>query len=329
MSAPRVLVVDAECPDAAVIADAARVLHAGGLVAFPTETVYGLGGLALEASSILRIYAAKGRPGTHPLIAHVLGEEDAKRVAKTWPPLASALAKAFWPGPLTLVVPKNDAVPAELTGGGGSVGIRAPMHPVARALLAATNAPIAAPSANAFQEVSPTRAAHVVKSLGGAVDLVLDGGACAHGIESTVVELGADGTLRVLRPGAIPIAALQAFGPVTYETLAPTTDVRRASPGQDARHYAPKATLVVTARDAMPSATREGMRIGAIYRGKGGEIDAMVIRVLPADPQGYAALLFATLHDLDDAGCDVVLVEAPPEDAAWLAVRDRLARASH
>ena len=262
------------------------------------------------------------------MIAHVLGEDDAKTVAKTWPPLASALAKAFWPGPLTIVLPKNDVVPDELTGGGESVGIRAPVHPVARALIAATHAPIAAPSANAFQEVSPTRASHVVKSLGGAVDLVLDGGACAHGIESTVVLLEGE-TIRVLRPGAISIAALQAFGPVTYETLAPSTEALRASPGQDAKHYAPKATLVVTARAAMPSATREGKRIGAIYRENKGEIDAMITRVLPADPEGYAALLFATLHDLDDAGCDVVLVEAPPEDDAWLAVRDRLARASH
>ena len=325
---PRVIVALRTHPDPAAIEEAARVLRAGGLVAFPTETVYGLGGRALDAASIRRIFEAKGRPPTHPIIAHVEGESQARLLASEWNVLASKLAKAFWPGPLTIVAPKKDHVPAELTGGSDTVGIRAPSHPVARALLAALGEPIAAPSANRFQEVSPTLAAHVVKSLGTRVDLVLDGGPTECGIESTVIEIENESRIRVLRPGSITLPDLRAFGEVVFEKVHAETDAIRASPGLDAKHYAPRARLVIAPRDAMPSAITNAKRAGAIFIGKMAEMRVAETRELPAAAHGFAARLFAALHELDDVGCDVIVVEAPPETEEWLAVRDRLSRAS-
>lgn len=324
---PRVIVVDGAHPDTRAIEEAASLLRAGGLVAFPTETVYGLGARALDGAAIRRIFEAKGRPAAHPVIAHVEGESQALLLAAEWSALASKLARAFWPGPLTIVAPKKSHVPSELTGGGDTVGIRAPSHPVARALLTAFGEPIAAPSANRFQEVSPTRAAHVVKSLGARVDLVLDGGCTDRGIESTVVAIEEETRIVVLRPGSITLEDLRAFGDVVFEARNAESHATRMSPGLDAKHYAPRARLVVSARHDMASAIRDASHAGAIFVGKKAEIGAREVRALPADATGFAAALFATLHDLDDAGCDVVVVEAPPDTEAWLAVRDRLARA--
>ncbi len=359
MSTTRVLRVDPERPDASAIGEAARVLRAGGLVAFPTETVYGLGGRALEADAARRIFAAKGRPATHPLIAHVLDESWAREITSSFGPLSAKLASRFWPGPLTLVLDRAAHVPREVAGGGDTLAVRAPMHPVARALVEALGEPIAAPSANRYQTISPTTAAHVVKSLDGAVDLVLDGGSCARGIESTVVDARGDEVL-VLRPGALDLPTLRAALPGVCVRLASlesdagaglavgavSDSLPRASPGMDARHYAPKARLeIVRGAAAARSRARElasrGQRVGLLSLEKKRSIEAspaaaheaaadpsLLVRALPGAPAGYEAELFAALHELDDRACAVVVVEEPPDEEPWLAARDRLGRAS-
>jgi L-threonylcarbamoyladenylate synthase len=333
----RTLKVDRRQPDPHAIAEAARVLAQGGLVAFPTETVYGLGARALDRDALARIFVAKGRPVAHPLIAHVEDVGAARALAAEWNEHAATLAAAFWPGPLTLVVPRAASVPAEVSGGGPSIAVRAPVHPVARALLAALGEPIAAPSANRYQSISPTRAEHVLKSLDGLIDLVLDGGACEGGIESTVVDL-CHGAPRVLRPGGIDLAALQAIVPATTidDGAAPEENAPRASPGMDARHYAPRATLLLMPDAAELSrralaAKAAGKNVAAVVRG---HVPAelaragVAVHALPEDAPGFGAGLFAALHAIDDAGADVVFVLAVPGDEAWRAVRDRLARAA-
>jgi len=325
--------------DDPAIAEAVRVLRGGGLVAFPTETVYGLGARALDPSAIARVFAAKGRPARHPLIAHVMDETGARALAAAWPYAASILARAFWPGPLTIVVPRAPHVPGAIAGGADSVAVRAPAHPVARAILAALGEPLAAPSANRYQSLSPVTAAHVVKSLGDAVDLVVDGGPTTEGIESTVVDVRG-GDVVVLRPGAIDLAALRAVVPARLHHAEPPADGEgRASPGMDARHYAPRAALILAGagdaeRAAIDARARPGKdgapaKVALVVRAEpSAAIDAsFVVHVLPADAKGYERSLFATLHAADDAGCDVVVVEAVPDGDAWLAARDRLARA--
>lgn len=327
--------VDPVAPAPEAIAEAAAVLRAGGLVAFPTETVYGLGARALDAAAVRAVFEAKGRPPGHPLIAHVLDEAGARRLSREWTDRASRLARAFWPGPLTLIVPRSDVVPPDVTGGGEGVGVRAPRHPVARALIAALgrDEAIAAPSANRYQSLSPTTAAHVLKSLAGRVDLVLDGGSCDAGIESTVVDARGD-VARVLRPGAVGVAELRAVEPDLEVVAAAVAEgAERASPGLDVRHYAPRARLVVAdSRDAAlraaAAARGEGARAGVVLRGEPPAADALAdVITLPDDAKRWEASLFATLHALDDAGCDVIVVERPPpDDEAWLAVADRLRR---
>jgi L-threonylcarbamoyladenylate synthase len=336
------LPLDPRAPDASVIGRAAGVLRGGGLVAFPTETVYGLGARAWDARAIARIFEAKGRPATHPLIAHVVDAAQARELAAAWPERADLLARAFWPGPLTLVVERNGRVPAALSGGGPSVAVRAPAHAIAQALIRALGDPVAAPSANVYQGVSPTTAAHVLKQLGDRVDMVLDGGACAQGIESTVVDVRG-GAARVLRPGGVGLPQLRSVLP---DVQAPPTaertvsdDAERASPGMDVRHYAPRASLVLAPEGEGVCALAaklagRGARVGLIARGRppAGLVDGVLARTLPDDPEGYARLLYATLHDLDDAAVDAIVVEDVPragdESDAWLAVADRLTRAA-
>jgi L-threonylcarbamoyladenylate synthase len=234
----RVLRVDPTHPDPVAIAEAAGVLERGGLVAFPTETVYGLGARGLHAEEVAKIFAAKGRPAGHPVILHVDGDARARALAAEWSDTAALLARDFWPGPLTLVVPRAPNVPPEVSGGLDTVGIRAPNHAVALALIRAVGEPLAAPSANAHTHISPTTADHVLRSLGDKVDLILDAGACAHGIESTVVEVGTGGSaLRVLRPGAITLDQLRAVDPNAVDAAGIIEgDAPRAAPGRAAKH---------------------------------------------------------------------------------------------
>jgi L-threonylcarbamoyladenylate synthase len=331
-----ILRVDPARPDPAIIDEAAGILRAGGLVAFPTETVYGLGARAKDPHAVVRIFAAKGRPANHPVIAHVLGETDAAGLSASWGDRASRFARAFWPGPLTLIVPRAEHVPASLGGGTASLGVRAPRHPVARAILAALGEPIAAPSANRYQGLSPTRAEHVAASLGERVELIVDGGPCAEGVESTVLDLQGE-VPRILRPGAIDLLALRGIDPrVVYGDAAPLAATKeRASPGMDARHYAPRApvTLAASRAEAMAEAelrAERGETVGVVVRAAGrdrGDARVVVVR-LPEDPRGYAQALYATLHDLDARGVDAIVVEAVPEGDAWAAIADRLRRAS-
>ena len=327
-----------------MIAEATAVLAAGGLVAFPTETVYGLGARGLHAADVLRIFAAKRRPHGHPLILHVEGEEMATRHAASWPAHASALARAFWPGPLTLVVARAAHVPNEATGGLATVGLRAPRHPVALALIRAAGEPLAAPSANAHMHVSPTTAAHVVRSLGDRVDLVLDAGPCTHGIESTVVDMTMDPP-RVLRAGAAGLEAIRAVVPgVTYDVITVVDNTARASPGLASKHYAPRTRVIAVASEGdflegLSNVAAGGKRIGAvIYSARaGGDVRSAVERgvvtlatlaTLPDDADGYARAIFAALHEADEAGLDALVIEGVPDQPSWWAVADRLRRAA-
>lgn len=316
---------------ARAIERAAALLRAGGLVAFPTETVYGLGALALDPNAVGRIFEAKGRPSHNPLIVHVSNVEGALEVVSTWPKSASALADAFWPGPLTLVLPKDPKVPAEISAGLGTVGVRAPAHPVARRLLERVGAPIAAPSANRYMAVSPTTAAHVAKGLLGRIDAILDGGSTPLGIESTVLDLS--GELPVLlRPGAIAADEIEAVvGPIARGAGAIAEGGPRASPGLDRRHYAPDAAVEILAATALRERLRGGAHppsVGVIARGARPEDAAAGTWLqLPDDAAGYSRQLYAALHALEDAGVATILVEEVPAGAAWDGVRDRLSRA--
>jgi L-threonylcarbamoyladenylate synthase len=332
----RVLVVDPNAPDPASIEEAVRVLRDGKLVGIPTETVYGLAARALDAAAVGKVYAAKGRPLSHPLIAHVLDEAQARALAASWPERASLLARAFWPGPLTLVVERSPRVPAEIAGGDASIAVRAPSHPVARAVIASLGEPLAAPSANRYQGLSPTTAPHVVKELGDAVDLVLDAGHCDAGIESTVVDVRSH-PARVLRHGAVGIAALRRVVPDVEVAEAGVAGASaRPSPGMGSRHYAPRARLILA--DTWVEAQRiafglagTGARVGLVTHEKRATSvpeQRVLVRALPREPAQYARLLYGTLHDLDDAGVDAIVVQGVPDDEAWWAVADRLRRGS-
>jgi L-threonylcarbamoyladenylate synthase len=333
----RILAVDPVRPQPAVVAEAVRILRAGGLVAFPTETVYGLGASALDEGAVRRVFAAKGRPLGHPLIAHVEGEERARSLARAWPEMASRLARAFWPGPLTLVVDRAMHVPEVVSGGGESIAVRVPAHPVALAIIEGLGGPVAAPSANRHQEISPTLAAHVVAQLGEYVDLVLDAGPCATGIESTVLDVRGNAA-RVLRPGAASVRALREIvGDLEVLDENAMEGVGRASPGMGARHYAPQARLRIVetmadARSTVQDLSAEGRRAGVIACEDPTALawpEGTVVRVLGSAPEGYARLLYATLHDLDEAGVRAIVVVRVPRDEAWSAIADRLRRAAH
>ncbi|MBX3224381.1 MAG: threonylcarbamoyl-AMP synthase [Labilithrix sp.] len=337
VAVPRVLAVDPAKPDPAAIAEAAAVMQRGGLVAFPTETVYGLGARGLRAEEVRKIFAAKGRPPGHPVILHVDGEAMARSLAAEWSSSASRLAAELWPGPLTLVVPRAPAVPPEVSGGLDTVGIRAPNHPVALALIQAVGEPLAAPSANAHTHVSPTTAEHVVRSLGDRVDLVLDAGSAAFGIESTVLSLAHDPP-RVLRPGAVSLERLRALEPrVVHESASIEGDQARAAPGMAAKHYAPRTGVLLAARGGEGVARaleRSGLaraRVAAIVvtdGARGAAAGCAPVVVLPDSPEGYAHGLFAALHEVDAAGVDLVVIEEVPAEPGWWAVADRLTRAA-
>ncbi len=315
------------------IARAAALLAAGGLVAFPTETVYGLGASARNPVAVARVFAAKGRPAEHPLIVHLAEAQDLEQWARTVPEAARCLARAFWPGPLTLVLPRRPEVADAITGGQDSVALRVPAHPVALALLAAAG-PLVAPSANRFGRVSPTTAAHVRDELGAAVDLILDGGPCAVGVESSIVGLLGEAPV-LLRPGGVSPARLEAVlgQPLMLPDRAGGADHPRV-PGVLASHYAPATPLEVWPAGALAARANEllqrGLRVTVLALGEAAGLPVSAhVEPMPADAAGYARVLYATLRRLDNAGHGLILVEAPPESPDWLAVRDRLARAAH
>ena len=326
------------------IGPAVDVLRRGGLVAFPTETVYGLGADATNPVAVRRIFAAKGRPGTNPLIAHVADERVARRYAAAWPEAAGRLAARFWPGPLTLVLPKGPAIADEVTAGLATVGLRVPDHPLALELLKAFDGPVAAPSANRSNHVSPTTAQHVRDDLGNAVDLVVDGGPCAVGIESTVLDLTGP-VPRILRPGGVSREQIeQVVGPVEAAAggVAPVA-LPAASPGQHAVHYAPTTPAfrfdpgqwpdVVRAIEASPAGSTAVLFAGGRGRyrkqwpGPKGQ-RTFNTSELRHDPASYAQQLYSTLRGLDAMGLRAIYVEMPPDRPEWAAVRDRLRRAT-
>ncbi len=307
---------------------AVDILRAGGLVAFPTETVYGLGADASSAQAVRRIFAVKGRPADHPLIVHLAPGAELTRWVRELPPAARALADHFWPGPLTLILPRARGVIDEVTGGQDTVGVRVPSHPVARALLEAFGGGLAAPSANRFGRISPTTARHVLDELGDRVDLILEGGACEVGIESTIIDLSS-GAPVLLRPGRIAKAEIEALLGVLVADSAASSP--RAS-GTLAAHYAPRLPLQLVSPEQIEAVAREesARRSIGVLAVRPKPAGSAVKRWLQAsdDPLAYAHDLYAALRALDEPGCDLIIVERPPPSAAWAAVHDRLRRAA-
>lgn len=300
---------------------AAGIIRRGGLVAFPTETVYGLGANALDPEAVHRIFVAKGRPSTNPLIVHVADIEMAKSIATNWPAAADSLAQRFWPGPLTLVLTKRTHVPDLVTAGLPTVGIRVPAHPVALALIREAGVPVAAPSANRFTQLSPTTAEHVRAGLGDQVDFILDGGPCQVGIESTVLSLAGPSPI-LLRPGMIAKADLEAvIGPVRAFDKTNSPSQPEPSPGLHPRHYSPRTRLIL----GDPPAIGRG---AVIVPGFDKTNSPHPHVYLPNEPAGYAVLIYRTLHDLDQQSLDWIAVQPPPDTPAWSAILDRLRRAA-
>jgi len=340
-----VLAVDPRDPDPRTIEHAANVLRGGGLVAFPTETVYGLGANALDARAVRRIFEAKERAASDPIIVHIADPADLALLVREVPQSARALAERFWPGPLTLVLPKRPEVPAEVTAGLDTVAVRLPSHPVALALIRAAGMPIAAPSANLFTRTSATTAAHVLEDLGGRIEMVLDGGPAVVGLESTVVAIDEAG-IHVLRPGAVPVEAIEAAlredaidVPVTV--AGPRTRV--ASPGMLDKHYAPRAELryirgepeAALARLREELAAQRGRSVGLLLTEEDVEAlgdlarDAPVALLGPTrDIEAMAHRLYAGLRALDGAGVEIIYARQPHGAGLVRAIDDRLRRAA-
>ena len=291
------------------IKEAAERIRAGEVVAFPTETVYGLGANARDAAAVARIYELKGRPASSPLIVHAASIEVARSLVTAWPDEAEVLARRYWPGPLTLVLPKVPAIPDIVTAGLPTVGVRVPNHPLALALIREAGVPIAAPSANRFTGLSATTAEHVREAFGNAVP-VLDGGPCQVGLESTVVSI-ASGRITLLRPGMISLEDVE-------RASAPGINAAHPAPGMHARHYSPRTPLVLTSE---PDA--RGAYVWINVPGHAAHSVKM-----PSTPDGYAARLYSVLHQLDREGWPVISVEPPPDKVEWAAIRDRLQRAA-
>lgn len=292
--------------------EAAARIRRGELVAFPTETVYGLGANALDASAVAKIFELKGRPQSSPLIVHVSSIEMARRYVAEWPPEAEELARRYWPGPLTLVLKKSSEIPDIVTAGLATVGLRVPAHALALKLIEEAGVPIAAPSANRFMRLSPTTAAHVREAFGDAIP-ILDGGPTQVGIESTVVSL-ADGQLKLLRPGMISIGEIE---------QAAAGDGSHPAPGMHARHYSPRTPLILVDGPAnLPD------RRGAYLWWNQAGFTSRSLR-MPRDAAHYAARLYSALHEVDGEGWPWIAVEKPPQKPEWSAIWDRLRRASH
>jgi L-threonylcarbamoyladenylate synthase len=312
-----------------LVKDAVAVLRAGGLVAFPTETVYGLGADAGNPDAVGQVYAAKGRPRDHPLIVHLADFAKVPAWASEIPAAALRLAERFWPGPLTLVFKRAAGVNDVVTGGQDTIALRVPSHPVAQALLTAFGGGIAAPSANRYGRISATTADHVRSELGAAVDLVLDGGPCEVGIESTIVDVsGSRPTL--LRPGNITAEALEQVLGLGLGIAGPASP---RAPGTLEKHYAPQTPLMLMEGDLLielaTSMTRQGEPVAVLARSAMQPLIPDVVWIsAPTDPARFAHDLYSNLRALDSRGCSAILVEAPPLEPAWAAVHDRLARAA-
>ena len=309
------------------IEKAALILRQGGLVAFPTETVYGLGADASNPAALKKIFAAKGRPADHPLIVHIADMSELKKWAAEVPRAAWLLAEKFWPGPLTMVLKRAPHVNDLISGGQNSIGLRVPAHPVAQRLLKAFGSGIAAPSANKFGRLSPTSAEHVRQELGSAVDLVLDGGDCEVGIESTIVDLTRE-TPAILRPGRI---SAQQIGDALLAQLGEQGIDRPRVPGSLASHYAPRLPMKLVHPDQTENYVRQqaGTAVAVLARrGRPKDTKAALWQVAPETPDDFAHNLYAALRRLDDSGCRMIVVEEPPTLPEWVAVRDRLARAA-
>lgn len=324
-------------PTPANLARAAACLRAGGLVALPTETVYGLAANARDDEAVARIFAAKGRPQDHPLIVHVADAEAALAWAGAWSPAAETLAARFWPGPLTLIVARGRDVSLAVTGGLPTVALRVPAHPVALAVLQAFGGGVAAPSANRFGAVSPTTAAHVAEGLGDAVDLVLDGGPCHVGVESTIVDVSqydsGSGVAAVLRPGGVAVEALsEALGQrVAVRGEARHTEVR--APGQLPSHYAPEAQVRLVSEAELPAEAATwaaaGLSVAVLTASPEADWPPGVVPIpFPRDPEAAARRLYEALREVDRQGCHVVLGALPAERGLGLAVADRLRKAA-
>jgi L-threonylcarbamoyladenylate synthase len=325
---------------ATAVARAAELLRAGQLVALPTETVYGLAANAWDADAVRRIFEVKGRPPQNPVIVHVASLELTRRCVSDWPPLAARLAAAFWPGPLTLVLPRSSEIPDIVTAGGRTVGVRWPGHPFIQAVIRACGFPLAAPSANRSNQISPTNAEHVRKDLGGRIPLIINGGQSQVGIESTVLDLACSPP-RLLRPGMIHAESLlAAMGEGVLQTSAPNwsdgTETLLRSPGLLPKHYSPKAKLVLLQwRDASDLAAqistypiqRDNIHVIAHHviplRQNFGRVS-----VIPHDAEAFARAIYAELHQCDEAGAELIVVETPPSGGEWSAITDRLTRAA-
>ncbi len=331
----RVLQVDSQQPSPAALADAAHVLTRGGLVAFATETVYGLGALATDPAAVDRIYQAKGRPPFNPLIVHVGDIVQARQCTAVWPRAADRLAGTFWPGPLTLVLPRLSLIPDVVTGGRETVAIRVPLPPVARGLIDWVGQPLAAPSANRSNRLSPTRAEHVLSELDGRIDLILDSGPTSFGLESTVLDLTGS-PFRILRPGPIgPEAIAQCLGGLdqvadTREHMARPSDESPASPGMLHVHYAPRTPALRV--DSVEDLAKNSWPVNAALLVLGPtalpDIPASLHLVELAEPRAAAQRLYSILHEFDALNLDVIVIVMPPDQPEWRAIRDRLVRAS-
>lgn len=334
--------VGAEAPPPATaraLTEAAAILRRGGLVAIPTETVYGLAADALDEEAVAGIFRAKGRPASNPLIVHVADVAMARSLAGSWPTAAAAITARLWPGPVTVVVPRGPRIPDIVTAGGPTVALRCPDHRLARRLIEIAGVPLAAPSANRSEAVSPTTAHHVLAGLGDRVELILDGGPCSRGIESTVVDCTTTPP-RILRPGPLARETIEAIvgGPVEWPApveMAAGGAVR--SPGQQPRHYAPRTPLELSAAavSRVGQLLDAGRRIGLVTtssddpatRALAARREILVVP-MPTDPEAYARMLYATLHALDQRDLDAIVVEEPPAAEPWKAIRDRLLRAA-
>ncbi len=312
------------------IIQAVNILQAGGLVAFPTETVYGLGADASNPTAVRKIFAAKGRPADHPVIVHLAAPEQLNTWARDIPAIAWQLAARFWPGALTLILKRAEHVCDQITGGQDTIGLRVPSHPIAQALLQAFGGGIAAPSANKFGRISPTQAAHVQQELGDQVDLILDGGASHFGIESTIIDVSG-ATARLLRPGAIPLSELNNIIHGTA-ALTPAKEMTRTS-GMLLSHYAPvtplkivpKTTLSTLIKTLLSADNKIGVLAHSVMPTE--KHEHLTWYTMPAEPISYAHELYSTLRAADAQKSTIILVEAVPEQEAWLAVKDRLKKA--